>query len=140
MNRRAFLLITASAGLFPTVSLARDRAEQIVADLTRLGFTRIETGRTFLGRTRIVATGPDGQREIVVHPRTGEVLRDVWEPAGNADIGGLVSTDDDGGDDDNGDDNGGDGGGDDNGGGDDGGDGDSDGGGESDGDGGGDDD
>ena len=74
LNRRFLILAGTCALMAPLPALAVDRADQIIADLARLGFTRIETGRTFLGRTRIVATGPDGRREIVVNPRTGEVL------------------------------------------------------------------
>ena len=40
-------------------------------------FTRIETEQTWLGRTRIVAEGSQGQREIIVNPNTGEILRDL---------------------------------------------------------------
>lgn len=35
------------------------------------------TERTWLGRVRISANGDLGQREIILNPRTGEVLRDI---------------------------------------------------------------
>lgn len=39
---------------------------------------QISVSSTLLGRARIVATSQDGYREIIVNPRTGEILRDVW--------------------------------------------------------------
>lgn len=34
--------------------------------------------RTLLGRTRFVATSDQYRREIILNPRTGEILRDLW--------------------------------------------------------------
>lgn len=77
MNRRVFL----TAGLLSLAlagpGMANDRVDQIVLALQGEGYSRIEIGRTWLGRTRIVATGEQGTREIVIQPSTGEVLRDV---------------------------------------------------------------
>lgn len=42
------------------------------------GFEIVEMGRTLLGRIRIVAAGPQGTREIVLHPSDGRVLRDIF--------------------------------------------------------------
>lgn len=59
------------------------RAETLVdliADQLRsLGYDRIETESTLLGRTRIEARSVDWDREIIVNPRTGEILRDYSE-------------------------------------------------------------
>lgn len=127
MRRRQLLLALA---LWPLAgpTEARSITERVARDLARQGYTSIEVSRTLLGRDRVVASGPEGRREVILNPRTGEILRDLWTPSGSGQAGsGLISTDDDdggqgrgrgrgrGGDDDNGgDDSGGDdGGGDD---------------------------
>ena len=139
MHRRQLLLALALLSIAGP-ALARPVADRIARELSRQGFTSIEISRTLLGRDRVVATGPDGRREVIVNPRTGEILRDLWTPGTGSTGGTLLSTPaedddnrgrgrgrggddsgDDGGDDKGGDDSGDDGGGDD-GGGDDGGD------------------
>lgn len=94
-----------------TSAHAEGYADSIVAQLRAQGFSEIETERTWLGRTKIVASGADGQREIVVNPNTGEILRDLWLMRNGGSDRGLVSArgrdDDDGDDDDRDDDNGG---------------------------------
>ena len=45
------------------------------------GFEIVEMGRTLLGRIRIIAEGPQGTREIVLHPSDGRVLRDIFTEA-----------------------------------------------------------
>lgn len=104
MQRRLFLAGTVAGLLLAAPAWATDRVARILRDLRREGFTQIDTSRTLLGRTRIVASGPAGTREIVVHPGTGEVLRDVY--SGDND-------DDEADDDDETEDNSGHGGGDD---------------------------
>ncbi|MCB1388803.1 MAG: hypothetical protein KDK12_06620 [Rhodobacteraceae bacterium] len=101
MNRRSFLS-GALAAMLPLPAFALDRVDDVVRDLRRQGYGAITIGRTLLGRTRIVATGTPGRREIVVNPRTGEILRDFWDPASGARSGGSVDYDDEGSDDDNG--------------------------------------
>jgi hypothetical protein len=132
MHRRQLLLAVALWSLAGP-ALARPVTERVARDLQRQGFTSVEITRTLLGRDRVVATGPDGRREVIVNPRTGEILRDLWTPSGSGQAGsGLISTDDDdgggqgrgrgrgrGGDDGNDDSGGDDSGGDDGGGGDD---------------------
>jgi len=84
MNRRHILV--AAAGLFlASSSLAQaDEVGDIVHWLRQLGFGDITTSRSLLGRVQIRATGDIGTRELVVNPRTGEILRDVWlDNAGN---------------------------------------------------------
>ena len=76
MNRRRFVTGALLMLVFTDPALATERVDQIVQSLRREGYTRIEIGRTWLGRTRIIATGGPGRREIVVQPATGEVLRD----------------------------------------------------------------
>lgn len=52
--------------------------QKIVSQLRTQGYQQIMTERTLLGRVRIVALQNGTQREIVLNPRTGEVLRDAW--------------------------------------------------------------
>ncbi len=121
MQRRFLLASILASLLLAAPAWASDRVDRILRDLQREGFTQINISRTLLGRTRIVASGPDGTREIVVHPGTGEVLRDIYSGDDSRDPDENDDTDDDdnsghghGGDD--GDDGeGDDGGGDDNG-------------------------
>jgi len=48
----------------------------MVESLKAEGYTYIEIRRTFLGRAKIVATGPMGVREIVMSTATNEIMRD----------------------------------------------------------------
>ncbi|WP_174867707.1 hypothetical protein [Ruegeria sp. HKCCD8929] len=52
--------------------------DSIVRQLHDQGFDRISVSRTFLGRSRIKASGRAIEREIIVNPATGEILRDYW--------------------------------------------------------------
>ena len=121
MDRRRFLL-----GLGCSVALAGHAAaatfqDAVVAQLRDQGYSDIVVERTLLGRIRIVAVLGDTRREIILNPRTGEVLRDVvFTSNGTAapqierasgtsssgSSGSSGSSDDDGGDDDGGDDDG----------------------------------
>lgn len=77
IRRRA--LLAAAALLIASTTLARaDEVGDIVRWLRRLGFDDVRTSRSLLGRVQIRATGAIGTRELVVNPRTGEILRDVW--------------------------------------------------------------
>lgn len=58
--------------------LAADFADAVVAQLQQQGYGRIETEVTWLGRVRIVAERDNASREIILNPRTGEILRDLW--------------------------------------------------------------
>ena len=55
---------------------ANDFQERLVRQLDRLGYTDIEISRTLLGRAQIIARNGDELREIILNPRTGEILRD----------------------------------------------------------------
>jgi len=66
----AFLASVASAGAIE---------DRIVQQLKDQGFTEIEMSRTWLGRVRIEAESGTHEREIILNPRTGEILRDYWE-------------------------------------------------------------
>lgn len=53
--------------------------DTITRQLRQLGYSEITVTRTFLGRDRIVAASPTREREIIVNPRTNEILRDYTE-------------------------------------------------------------
>lgn len=63
---------------------AKSPAERLVDDLEDqledMGFDVKEVSQTLLGRVRIVAEGRGLWREIVINPRTGELLRDYARP------------------------------------------------------------
>ncbi len=103
MKRRTFLIGLALAASCASAAVARTYADDVVEQLTKFGFSNIEIETTWLGRIKISASRKDGTREIVLNPRTGEILRDVFTP--NSDEGLIrhllddVSDDDhDGGD------------------------------------------
>lgn len=93
MGRKRFVgaLVVGAMGAAPAV--ADGFSERIVQQLEQQGFRGISTERTWLGRTRIIAEGDDGQREIIVNPNTGEILRDLMltANAGGGRNGGLVN-------------------------------------------------
>jgi len=138
MKRRSFLLLTSAAAASVAFPAHADYVNSVRDQLSQQGYRQISVSSTLLGRTRIVAKSKSGTREIIMNPRTGEILRDLWSSAQGGSGPSIVGNDTDDQDDDrddDGDDDGGKGrgrGGDDDG---DGGDGDSDGGGKSGGDG-----
>jgi hypothetical protein len=77
MARKVMGALVAGA-MGATPAFADVFAANIVAQLQSQGFTSISRERTWLGRTRIVAEGEQGQREIIVNPNNGEILRDLW--------------------------------------------------------------
>lgn len=128
MNRRHFFLSLGVALAAAPMARAQTFAEQIVQQLADQGFSNIQVETTLLGRIRIVAAASVGHREIILNPRTGEILRDIWFDAAGNQIGPRIvnapvnngnsgSGSDQGGDDnsgsDGGDDNSGSGSGDD---------------------------
>ena len=84
MPRNALIGIAVIAALAASPALSDDRTDSIVRQLRDQGYNSIKVSRTFLGRTRIVATVGDAQREIIVNPRTGEILRDYSQLGENA--------------------------------------------------------
>ncbi len=132
MDRRFFLTICAGALVSAAPAFAGSFENAVIKQLKAQGFRQITVETTLLGRVRIVAHSKAGRREIVLNPRTGEILRDVLTAAdgsvapaiahnsgGSENSDGSNSGSDDGGSDDNGGSD--DGGSDDNGGSDDGG-------------------
>ena len=96
MGRKKFVGALVVGAMGGTPAMADVFSERIVQQLEQQGFTSISTERTWLGRTRIVAEGRDGQREIIVNPNTGEILRDLLLAinAGSDSNGDLVSVSD----------------------------------------------
>jgi hypothetical protein len=81
MNKRTFLSTGLAFSAMGTRAFSASYEEAIVAQLTQQGFAQIVVETTWLGRVRILATRPDGLREIILNPRTGEILRDLWTAA-----------------------------------------------------------
>ncbi len=81
MPQRLNRLVLALAVVLAGAGAAR--ADQVTDSITRQlrqqGYTEVTVTRTFLGRDRIVATSPTREREIIVNPRTNEILRDYTE-------------------------------------------------------------
>lgn len=67
-------LITGGAVSAPV--MADTISETAVTQLRAKGYSNITVRRTLLGRIRITATTKDTLREVVIHPLTGQVLRD----------------------------------------------------------------
>lgn len=78
MKRREFLAGCAAGAFVASPVLAQDVVDDIVRQLRQQGFRSVLSERTLLGRVRILAERKDGHREIIVNPRTGEILRDLW--------------------------------------------------------------
>lgn len=58
-------------------------ADEVVSQLASHGYSNINVESTWLGRMRITGSRSDGQREIILNPRTGEILRDTWQGTGD---------------------------------------------------------
>ncbi len=80
MKRRVFLSGLAAGIALAAPAFAEEVVDSIVRQLKTLGFKEIAQERTLLGRVRITAARKDGLREIIVNPKTGEILRDLWTP------------------------------------------------------------
>jgi hypothetical protein len=92
MRRRTFLMAMAALPLAGPAEAAT-LVDQIVAQLRQQGYRDIQVSRTWLGRSRITASSSSNRREIIVNPRTGEILRDYWEQRSGASGGGLYDPD-----------------------------------------------
>ncbi len=81
MQQRLNTLVLALAVVLASTGIARADGvtESITRQLRQQGYTEITVTRTFLGRARIVAESPSQDREIIVNPRTSEILRDYTE-------------------------------------------------------------
>ncbi|HHI71574.1 MAG TPA: PepSY domain-containing protein, partial [Rhodobacteraceae bacterium] len=78
IKRIVFLLVLALATPVATGAFANPFADSAVSQLRQQGFQEIVIKRTLLGRIKIRATQSESVREIIIHPVTGEVLRDYW--------------------------------------------------------------
>lgn len=78
MDRRAFMLMLGAGLAAATPLAAQSYADQIVGQLVDQGFRNIEVEVTFLGRVWIRGESGEGIREIILNPKTGEILRDLW--------------------------------------------------------------
>ena len=81
MLRAFFVFLMLSLPAAPAHADAETVRNAIVRELREDGYTSIRMSRTLLGRLRFVAERPGAEREIVVNPRTGVVLRDyrrIW--------------------------------------------------------------
>ncbi len=78
LPRLALLCLLGTLAVTPVVAETRD---SVIAELSSEGYSEIRISRTWLGRLRFVATGPDGQREIVLNPASGEIMRDYTSKA-----------------------------------------------------------
>ena len=84
MKRRLFLQSLSLAMILSGAAMAQDFATDVVHQLAGQGYADISVETTFLGRVRILAYAKDGYREIILNPRTGEILRDLWVAASGA--------------------------------------------------------
>jgi hypothetical protein len=78
MKRRIFAAAICIGLLSAGAAMARDFADTIVSQLRSQGYTDVTVTSTWLNRTRIFAKSDDAQREIILNPRTGEILRDLY--------------------------------------------------------------
>lgn len=90
MKRRDFFLGLAVGIALGSPVFAEAVVDSVVRQLRNLGFRSIVQERTLLGRVRITARRKDGLREIIINPRTGEILRDLWTTAGGSDAAPII--------------------------------------------------
>ena len=99
MLRREFILLGAAAIAVPAAAQTNPFVDALVLMLQEQGYKRFRINRTWLGRLRIRAISDMYRREIIMNPKTGEILRDFWELIGveRESKSGLFNPDDDGG-------------------------------------------
>ena len=78
MKRRLFLAALGAGLIAAGTAHAENFADTIVRQLRSQGYTQVSVTSTWLNRTRIFAQSPDAEREIILNPRTGEILRDLY--------------------------------------------------------------
>ena len=59
---------------------AQNLTDDLVSQLREQGFHKVTITRTLLGRVLILGSSEEGQREVVLNPQTGEILRDYFRP------------------------------------------------------------
>lgn len=94
MNRRVFLLASAGSLLLGSAAFAATSPEdQVARAIKGDGFRITSQRRTLLGRVRFLAVRGDTQREVVMDPSSGEILRDYSRVADNGRDGGSPTAD-----------------------------------------------
>lgn len=78
MKRLRLILAAIAFVALPVQAALADYVQDLVAVLEDQGYREVSVERTLLGRTRILAVGKNGTRELILNARTGEVLRDIW--------------------------------------------------------------
>ena len=78
MNRRHFLVVVGLGSIAASTAAAAPFEDAVVAQLESQGYSSITVERTLLGRVKIIGQIDGGRREIILNPRTGEILRDLW--------------------------------------------------------------
>jgi len=68
------LLVVAAV---PAFSGEASPVETVVSELADQGYEVARVSRTFWGRVKIVARKDDLEREVILNPKTGEILRDL---------------------------------------------------------------
>ena len=76
---RTFLLILCLS-LAPVAAVAQTIEEQLTDQLIAQGYDDITFSRTLLRRLRVVAISETDERELILNPTTGQILRDRSKP------------------------------------------------------------
>ena len=76
MRRVNLTLACLAVALCGSTGFAATYEERVVVQLRAMGYTDITVSFTMLGRAQILAVSRQHTREIVLNPRTGEILRD----------------------------------------------------------------
>lgn len=87
LKRLFFILVICVATPIATQANANPFSDSVVLQLKKQGYGEVRVGRTLLGRIRIIAIGADNRREVIVHPITGEILRDYSRRIAQTDDG-----------------------------------------------------
>lgn len=77
MDRRIFLSALCASLACASAGYAASFEDSVVSQLRAQGYGAISLERTLLGRVRILAQMGARRREIILNPRTGEILRDI---------------------------------------------------------------
>ena len=77
MDRRIFLSALCASLACASAGYAASYEDSVVSQLRAQGYGKISIERTLLGRVRILAQMGATKREIILNPRTGEILRDI---------------------------------------------------------------
>ena len=92
MRRVNLTLACLAVALCGSTGFAATYEERVVVQLRAMGYTDITVSFTMLGRAQILAVNQQQTREIVLNPRTGEILRDYAQgPAGSNDVPAPVA-------------------------------------------------